>query len=128
MDANELENAFEEIAAVGPVAQVVPTMPGGAPSSIAVSGTWNSGVIPGNGFKALAVGVTSSQGGSLVITTYLDAAGTIQSAVSTTMIVATVPLVVNLTPTPFLSWRITISNGGGGAAAVTGFAALMNAA
>lgn len=99
------------------------------PFSIAAGGNWTSGLMFSMGFKALTVGLTSTQAGSVVITRFIDLAGAIaQGAASTTAIVANTPLVVNIYDNlPYVSFTIEVSNSSGSAATVSPFGVLMNA-
>ena len=78
--STELESQYWEPVGNGPVALVdISAWPGLSPSgppgaTIAASSSYQSGVIPSNGFKAIGIGVLSSQAGTITIQRYLDAA------------------------------------------------------
>lgn len=133
--SNELSSQYWEPVATGPVAQCdlsanteeVGTVPG----SIAASGSFTSQLIPANGFKAIAAGVTSTQTGAISIQRYIDKLGQVaQGAAISTALTASTPGVVNSNDgLPFQSFKITITNtNGSSAATITNFALLLNAA
>jgi hypothetical protein len=108
------------ILAKGPATQsVVPPTYLGLASSIAASGNAQSAVINSDGFQNLAVGITSSQAGSVSIQRFLDAAGTIaQGAPTTGTLVADTPLVVSVSDALiYQSFQITVTNSSASAAA-----------
>jgi hypothetical protein len=117
---------------VGPVMLTTPLFAtnNGPPATIAASGAWDSGILTGDGYKALSAGVTSTQAGAITITRYIDQAGTVQQgAAASTTLVASTAAVVNVTDgLPFASFRIRVTNTGGSTATISGFAALMAAA
>ena len=122
---------FYDIFAVGPAAQlVVPAAQLGLAASVPASGSIQSDVIPGDGFKVIAVGVTSAEAGAVDVQRYLDLAGTIpQGAALTGTLVAGTGVVVNATDgLPFGSFRITVTNTTETAAALTGVIVLLQAA
>ena len=131
--SNELDSQYWEPVATGPIAQADLTGSntlGTAPSSIAASGTWTSNLLPTDGFKVIAVGVTSSQAGVLSVQRYLDTAGLVaQGPPITQAITAATPAVVNANDNaPAQSFKITITNtNGSSAATITNFACLLNA-
>lgn len=130
--SNELESAYYEPVAIGPIAQAdlsTSATIGPGPTTVAASGSWASYVTPTDGYKVIAVGVTSSQAGQLSVQRYLDTAGLVaQGAAVTAALTAATPAVVNCTDgAPCQSFKITITNTGGSTATITNFACLLNA-
>jgi hypothetical protein len=131
--SNELEGQYYEPICIGPIAQAdvsASTTIGTLPASIVASGSYVSAVIPTDGYRVIAVGVTSTQAGVLSVQRYLDLAGLVaQGAPLTASILAATPVVLNATDyAPCQSFRITITNtNAGAAAAITNFACLLNA-
>lgn len=79
------------------------------------------------GFKALTVAITGSQTGTVVITRYIDLAGTIVQASVSTPIVAATLLVVNVYDNlPYVTFRIVVTDTGVPAMTVTNFLVVMN--
>ncbi len=101
----------------------------GLSTSVAASGNNTSNLIQSNGYGAFAVGVTSSQAGTLTVQRYLDAAGTVpQGSVLTATLVAGTAAVVNATDgVPFGSFTISVSNTGTSAATLSNVGALLQA-
>jgi len=97
------------------------------PVPIAAAGNFTSPVIPSDGFKTYAIGVTSSQAGALNVQRFLDAAGTIpQGAVSTVALTAATPAVLNISDGLLSrSFTVQVTNTGGSTATVTKFALLL---
>lgn len=90
------------------------------PATIAGGATWDSGVIDGAGYASVAAGATLSQTGSMVLTRYLDAAGTSVLDTATAAMTAATPASVSLTSAgPWLSFRLTIQNTSGSAGNLT---------
>ena len=128
--SNELGSQYYEPFANGPNAQVDLSawqyvQPSG---TIAAAGNFTSGVLPGDGFRYISVGLTSSQNGSLQIQRYLDAAGTVaQGAAVTQTLTAATAAVLNVNDgLIFRSFTIKITNTGGSPATITNFAFLMS--
>jgi hypothetical protein len=96
------------------------------PASVPTGG-FQSGVIPSDGFKTFAVGITSSEPGALNVQRFLDAAGTIaQGTVSTAPLTAGQAAVLNITDGLISrSFTLQVTNTGGAAATVTKFALLL---
>jgi hypothetical protein len=101
----------------------------GLSTSIAASGSNLSNLIVSNGYGAFAVGVTSSQAGTLTIQRYLDAQGTIvQGAALTATLTAATAAIVNATDgVPFGSFTVSVSNTGTAAATLTNTGVLLQA-
>ena len=101
----------------------------GLSTSIAASGSNLSNLIVSNGYGAFAVGVTSSQAGTLTIQRYLDAEGTIaQGAPLTASLTAVTSAVVNATDgVPFGSFMVSVSNSGTATATLTNAGVLLQA-
>lgn len=128
--AIEQNAGFFSPQAVGPILLTVPviqTLPTAA--TIAATGNWTSGLLPGDGYKAISVGATSTQTGAINVQRYIDQAGTVkQGAASTTALAGGSPAVLNITDgLPYASFTISITNTGGSAATISGFAALLAA-
>jgi hypothetical protein len=131
--SNELNAQYYEPVATGPVAQCdISTWSGlpPPPASLAASGTWTSGVIVADGYKAIAAGVLSSQAGAISIQRYLDRAGNVPQgpAISATITAATAQVCNANDGAPFQSFVIKITNTGTVAATLSNFACLLNAA
>jgi len=137
---SESDGGYTSTISSGGMAQInAPEIPVPIPASIAASATWNSGLIFSDGYRYLTVAVTLSVGASLVITQFVDMAGTIARPPITNTIVAATPLIVDIPgtltpgsattapayPYPFMSFTIQIVNGAA-IAAVTGFQVLLS--
>lgn len=101
----------------------------GLSTSVAAAGTNPSAPISSNGYSAFAVGVTSSQAGTLTVQRYLDASATIpQGPALTATLTAAIAAVVNATDgVPFGSFTVSVSNTGTAAAALTNTGVLLQA-
>jgi hypothetical protein len=122
---SESDGGFTNTLSPGGMAQInAPVIPVPIPTSIAASATWNSGLIFSDGYRYLTVAVTASQTGSLVITQFVDMAGTIARPAITNPIVAATPLIIDIPgtltpntattapayPYPFMSFTVQIIN------------------
>lgn len=127
---SESNTAYVTPRGVGPVLQNNPTPPTPAPATIAAAGTWVSGVIPSDGYKALAVGATLSQAGSISIQRYLDVAGLIPvGAPITAALVASTPNAATVNDgVAYAAFQITITNSGGSTGNLTNVGILQAAA
>ena len=129
--SNELGTQYWEPVATGPMAQadISNWAALGTPTTIAASGAWNSSVLPTDGFRTIAVGVTSSQPGVLSVQRYLDKAGLVaQGGPNMQPLAAATSAVLNVNDsTPCQSFQITITNSGGSPATITNFVCLLNA-
>lgn len=98
-------------------------------NTVAASGNVQSNLMRSNGYKYLAVGVQSTQAGSISIQRYIDQAGTIpQGPAITAALSAGVANVANAVDNnPFQSFKVTISNSGGSAATLSNLAILAQA-
>jgi hypothetical protein len=125
------ESEYFPIGARGPVAQFFPAeVP---PTPLAATGggaTWTSDVIPTDGFKAVAAGVTAARAGTLAITRYIDEAGLVLLDVTSVVLAAAVPNAVAINDgKAFGSFKIVITNtDSAGTSALTNFACQMQAA
>lgn len=101
----------------------------GLATSVPASGQVQSAVIPTNGFRTFAFGLQSTQGGSVSVQRYIDAAGTIpQGAPLTATLTAGVAAVVNATDgAPCQSMQVTVSNTGTSAATLSNVGLLAQA-
>ncbi len=107
---------------VGSAGQLLLTPPAmGLATSVPASGSVVSNVIPTNGNKAFAFGVTSSEAGTVSIQRFLDFAGTIpQGAALTASLTAATAAVVNATDgVPFQSVQVTVTNSATSAATLS---------
>lgn len=124
---------FEQVISPSGAAQITAPTFGGtpppAPFTLAGGTNWISGLMFSMGFKAISVGLTSSQAGAINIQRYLDMAGTVvQGAASTVAIVAATAVVLNIDDAlPFTTFTIQVTNTSGSTATVSPFAVLMNA-
>lgn len=126
---DQRNSGFVQPIAIGPVVQVVPVAANPVPGTIAASGTFDAGLMPADGYKALAVGATLSQAGTLSVHRYLDRDGRVpQVAPNVAALEPGAPAVLNLIDgKPFASFAVQIVNNGTVAASLTNFAILMNA-
>jgi hypothetical protein len=126
----ELSSEFFNVTGMGPAAQTT-VVQSPALTSIAISGTYTTGVVVSNGYQIIAVGVTSSQAGTVTIQRFLDRAGTVPVTTTlSTPVVAATPLVVVVNAfndhLPFASFIITVTNSSGSTVAnITNFAVLL---
>ncbi len=107
---------------IGSAGQLLLTPPAmGLATSVPASGSVSSNVIPTNGNKSFAFGVTSSQAGTVSIQRYIDFAGTIpQGPALTASLTAATAAVVNATDgVPFQAVKVTVTNSGTAAATLT---------
>lgn len=127
--SSQQTSGYWEPGAYGPVCQLYPTNVA-PPATIAAAGTYDSGILCADGFKAMAAGVKSTQAGTMAIQRYLDAAGNVpQGAPVSIALSANTQTVLNITDNlPFAYYRLTISNPGGSVATISNFALLLNAA
>jgi hypothetical protein len=98
-------------------------------NTIPASGNFTSGVIPADGFANFAAGITSSQNGQLSIQRYMDTAGNIAqgSPLSVSLTAATAASLNNNDTLIFRSFVLKVTNTGGSAATISGFALLLMA-
>jgi hypothetical protein len=137
---SESDGGFTTTFSLGGMAQInVPEIPniGTLGATLAAStGTWNSGLIFSDGYRYLTVAATLSQGGTILITQYVDMAGTIArppgSAIAMT---GATPLIVDIPgatagvinyPYPFMSFTILISNTTASTALISAFQVLLS--
>lgn len=116
--------------AVGPVMLAIPALgsnPTAAP--IAAGQSWQSGPLASDGYKDIAIGVTSSQAGQIIVQRYLDSACTVtQGAPISQALVAATPATVNCVDgMPYAAFTVRINNTGGAPATLTNFAILLAA-
>jgi hypothetical protein len=94
----EQNGGFIQPFAVGPVMQAVPVPQNPPAGTIAANGTLDLGLMPSDGYKVLAIGVTLSNAGSIVVQRYIDANGTVpQGAAVTGALVAATAGILNVT-------------------------------
>jgi hypothetical protein len=116
--------------AVGPAMQSpVPAAVHGLPATIPASGHVTSNLILSDGYQLAAIGVTSTQGGTVTVQRYLDDAGTVkQGAALTATLTASAPQVLNVTDgNPFASFTVDISNSNGSQASLSNLGILLQA-
>lgn len=96
------------------------------PTTIAASGSWESGIMPFLDMNAVSASVKSTQAGTLTIQAYLDNQGNIPigTAVSATLtadtlVTASLTLSAGSTPFAALSYQVTISNTGSSPATIS---------
>ena len=131
--SNELGTQYWEPVGTGPVAQADISAWTGLPppgATIAASSTYTSNVIVADGFKAIGIGVTSSQAGTITIQRYLDRAGNVPvgAPITAALTAATAQWCTSNDGVPFQSFKFSISNSGTSAANVSNFACVLNAA
>ena len=133
--STELESQYWEPVGNGPVALVdLSAWPGLSPAgppgaTIAASGSYQSGVIPSNGFKAIGIGVTLNQAGSITIQRFLDAAGNVPvgAPINPTITAGTPQWATVNDGTPFRSFSFKITNSATSVANVSNFGCLLSA-
>jgi hypothetical protein len=121
---------FYDILSWGPVAQrVVGTSEHGLPATVASSANVTSNLIFSDGFKSIAIGLTSTQAGLVTVQRYLDAGATIaQGNALTVNLSATNPSVLNTSDSvAFQCFTVNISNTGGSTANLSGLIILLQA-
>lgn len=127
------QGGFEQVFSLAGAGQITAPTYGGTPPpipfSIAAGSNWTSGLMFSMGFKALTIGLTSTQAGAINVQRYIDLAGAIaQGSASTVAIVANTPVVLNIYDNlPYVSFTIQVTNTGGSPATVNPFGVLMNA-
>jgi hypothetical protein len=90
------------------------TPPTPFPATIAGNTTWSSGVILAGNADSIVACATLSQSGDLIVSRYLDAAGTILIDTNNSGMTAATPTTVKLSDfTPFLSFVVSIQNTSG---------------
>ena len=101
----------------------------GLSTSVAASGSNTSALIGSCGYGAFALGVTSTQAGTITVQRYIDAEGTIpQGAALTATLTAGAPATVNATDgVPFQSFTVEVSNSGTSAATLSNVGLLLQA-
>lgn len=84
------------------------------PASIAAGLTWTSPVLPSTGLSHIAMGIKSTQGGSLTVQPYLDAAGLITAGSPQTAALSanTAQILDHAFTTLFQSFIVSVSNTG----------------
>jgi hypothetical protein len=94
---------------------LVPASVHGLAATVPGSGHITSNLIFTDGIQTAAVGVTSTQAGTLTVQRYIDDTGTIkQGAALTASITANTPAIVNITDgNPFSSFTVDVSNSSG---------------
>lgn len=99
-------------------------------ASVPASGNVSSNLIQTNGYKVLALGVTSTQAGTATIQRYLDAAGTIPQgpALSVTLSASTAAVLNSNDGVAFQSARVTVTNSGASTATLSNVLLLLQAA
>lgn len=124
---------YEQLFSLAGAGQITAPTYGGTPPpnpfTVGAGGNWTSGLMFSMGFKALTVGLTSTQAGVLSVQRYIDLAGTIaQGAASTTAISSGTPVVLNVYDNlPYVTFTIEVTNTSGASATVNPFGVLMNA-
>jgi hypothetical protein len=114
---------FYDILSCGPVAQRV------VGATVASSANVTSNLIFSDGFKSIAIGLTSTQAGLVTVQRYLDAGATIaQGNALTVNLSATNPSVLNTSDSvAFQCFTVNISNTGGSTANLSGLIILLQA-
>lgn len=101
----------------------------GIAPSVAAGGNTLSPVISTNGYTRIACGVTSSQGGTLVIQRYVDDAGTVPQgpALSVTLAAGVANVLNVIDGNPFSSFTVEVTNSGSASATLSNFGLLIEA-
>lgn len=128
-DQSNPSGAIPVYIGTAPSASGSPAPPVPPPVSLAAGANWNSGAIPSLGYKALAVGATLSQAGTIQIQRYLNAAGTI--ALGNPVPSPAQAMTANTPATiwvndgqPSASWSVVITNTSGSTATLGNVAIL----
>lgn len=127
--ASELDGGFEQPLSQAGKIQVIgfPGMPYAGQTFLA-SGTYVSGVMPADGYQSLTVGITLTHSGTLKVTRWIDAAGTVTRDLTSTAIVANTLLITDLVDDkPYMAFTVEIDNASGAGATITNFAIILNA-
>lgn len=114
----------------GPALQYsVPARIHGLVGPVSASGSISSNVIETDGWPKAAIGLTSSQSGTLSVQRCIDPAGTVaQGAPLTAALGAGAPAVVNISDgRPFASMVVSVTNTGGSSATLSSVAILLSA-
>ncbi|MCE9565840.1 MAG: hypothetical protein K8U57_27765 [Planctomycetes bacterium] len=116
-----------QVNAGGAMQVLVPASVHGLPASVPAGNHVTSNLIFSDGMQVVAVGVTSTQAGTVTVQRYLDDAGLIkQGAPLTASLVANTAQVLNVTDgNPFASFTVDISNSAGSAASLTNVGVLL---
>lgn len=117
----------QHVNAGGAMQALVPAAVHGLPATVPAGNSVTSNPILSNGMQVGAIGVTSTQAGSITVQRYLDDAATIkQGAALTQAITANTAGVLNITDgNPFASFTVNISNSGGVAASLSNLGILL---
>jgi hypothetical protein len=97
-----------------------------AATAFIASATVTGSLIAGNGAKTVTVSATASQAGNLVLTTYLDDAGTVVAEIVTTALTAATAGTATSTK-PYRAWKAAYTNTNAAAGTVAVNAALAQA-
>lgn len=122
------QNLYVEPVCIGPVAQVAPALT--PPGTLAASATYQTGVLPANGYKSISFGAKLSQAGSISLQRYLDSAGTIPiGAAVTATLSANTPNWVNINDgAAFTYFQVTVTNTSGSTATLSNVGCQISAA
>lgn len=128
--SNQGTSQYYEPVAIGPVAQTVPVPLNAIPGTLNPAASWQSGILPSDGYKGIAFGAKLTQAGTITIQRYLDAVGLfpIGAPVTVTLVANTVNAASVNDGTPFSYYQITVTNTGGVAATLTTSGILLAAA
>jgi hypothetical protein len=121
---------FDTPAPVGPAMQYwVPASIHGLAATIPAGGQIATNVIVSEGYTLIGAGVISSQAGTIKIQPFLDEAGTMALAPSSSAVTAASLAVVNNagSAVPFQSLQIIVTNSGASSAAISSFGLLLQA-
>ena len=132
------KNAVADVIIHGPPMQIVVqqgtaavngALSVGLTGTIAASGTLTSTLFPTYGCKSFAFGGTLNQAGTLVLSRYIDQAGSISAGADVTqaLVASTAGVMIVNDGLPVQSARIKFVNAAGSPAALTNFAGLLQA-
>jgi hypothetical protein len=89
-------------------------------SAFSSNGTKTGTLTAGNGAKQVVISATANHAGNLVLTTYLDDAGTVlQETVTTALTASTAGIAASTATKPFRSFKVAFTNTDSNAGTVT---------
>lgn len=100
----------------------------------ATTGTWSSGLMFNDGYRIMTLGVQTTQAGTVVITPYIDLAGTLARPAINGTLVANTLLIVDVPATPFTEtmppfacFTLQINNTAGSISTITAVQVILSA-
>lgn len=95
---------------------------------VAAGVTATTRVFPSNGFSKIAVGLTATQSGNILVNRYLDESGQVaQGAAVSIAVVGGTPVVLNVVDgKPFGSFTVAVQNTSGAASTISALSVLVS--